>query len=315
VGSWGTGLYDNDLASDLRDDFRVVVRAPWNAERLAEWVVAEYPAASDPADDDHTDIKLVAADLFWQFGLQHEPTRQAALAIVRDSSDLVARRELGMDEGDLRKREKVLAKLGERLSTPNPTPRLRRVLTKPERFVLDSGDVMAFPTTQGVTRNPYVGPREEARYYTTYPWKPDGVAVALVLSRHLKFDVFARYIAAELRWEKARVPTLDEVGGLSVRYFSKLRSDLTQWDFFPNVKVVTASALHLKRMELQWIGRLALDPEKVNREFSPRTLRTWGEATLASLLRTGTGPTPAPLKKIERRAARIQHPIKQYFAR
>ena len=96
MGTWGTGLYSSDVALDLRDDFAQVVHAPWDGDRLRAWAKSAYPALDDPADDEHSDVSLVLADLFWRYGIEHPATVAAAEEIIASGADLAAKRGLGM---------------------------------------------------------------------------------------------------------------------------------------------------------------------------------------------------------------------------
>ena len=196
VGTWGIGLFANDTAADLRDDFRAVVRAPWKGERLLAWAVARCPSAADPADTDYPVLRLAIADLFWTYGIDHPETFSRAEQVIADGTDLAALRLLGMKPRDLDRRARLLAGLAERWRTSNPKPRPRRILAAPEPFVLEVGDVLAYPMDGGLLRNPYVGPRTAERFFDRHPWVPDGWGAAVVLDRFHKYEVFARYVIA-----------------------------------------------------------------------------------------------------------------------
>ena len=147
VGTWGIGLFANDTAADLRDDFRSVVRAPWNGDRRVAWAIARYPSATDPADTDYPVLWLAITDLFWTYGIDHPETFSRAEQVIADGTDLAALRLLGMAPRDLDRRARVLAGLAERWRTPNPEARPRRVLASAQRFMLDVGDVLAYRWT------------------------------------------------------------------------------------------------------------------------------------------------------------------------
>jgi hypothetical protein len=268
MGTWSGGLYGNDDASDLRDDLKDVLRAPWGGDRLVAWVVGAFPAAADPADTSYPDLRLALADQFWLYGIEHVETRDVALRIVEEGVDLDAKRALGMDERGLARRARLLAELTEKWRSPNPAPRKRRVLAEPERFVLEAGDCIVYPTARGRVRNPYVSPRKEESFYGRFPWEPDGWAAALVLARRHRFDVFARYLVAILRWD-SRAPAEPE-------HFPTL-SILHSKTFMPTpqrrVHLVSTSRLHLQRMRVETVGRLAVDDARVEAEFAAELRR------------------------------------------
>jgi hypothetical protein len=262
VGSWGTALYDSDITLDLKGDFKDVVRAPWDGDRLLAWVVEKYPAAADPEDSDYVDLRLAVADLFWTYGIKHPPTLESALTIIENGTDVAVKRELGMREADLRRREHVLRKLAEKWRLPNSKPRRRNILKRPEEFLLDIGDCLVYPTTAGVLRNPYVTPKEEG-YYGRYPWNPDGWGAAVVVNRHLKYGVFSRYIVALLANDPVRKPDFADFHGLSILHTNRLGRP------WRRVHAIKTTALHLKRLLIEVVGRLALDEAKLFKEFDP----------------------------------------------
>ena len=276
MGTWGAGLYDSDVTLDLKGDFKDVVRAPWDGDRLLAWVAEIYPAAADPEDSDYVDLRLTITDLFWTYGIKHSPTFESALTIIENGTDVAVKRELGMREADLRRRERVLRKLAEKWRLPNPKPRRRNILKRPEQFLLEIGDCFVYPTTLGELRNPYVTPKEEERYYETYPWNPDGWGAAIVFNRHLKYGVFARYIVALLANDPGRKPALADFYGLSILHTNRLGRP------WRRIHAITTTSLHLKRLLVEVVGRLTLDRNKVLREFSPSSPEIAPESSLAN---------------------------------
>ena len=263
MGTWGGGLYGNDDAADLRDDLKEVLRAPWDGERLLAWARAAFPAAADPADTSYPDLRLALADQFWLYGIEHAETRDEALRIIEEGVDLDAKRALGMDERGLARRARLLAELAEKWRSPNPEPRRRRVLEKPEPFVLEIGDCIVYPTARGRVRNPYVSPRKEEWFYGRYPWEQDGWAAAIVLARRHRFDVFARYLVAILRWHESTPPARADFAGLSI-----LRSGTFMPTPQRRVHLVSTSRQHLQRMRVEVVGRLEVDDARVESEFA-----------------------------------------------
>jgi hypothetical protein len=264
VGTWGTGLYADDYAADLRDDLMEMIRAPWDGDRLLAWALEHYPSGNDPTDDEFPKVRLVLADLFWLYGIEHPLTIETGLRIIAEGSDLAVKRRLEMSESNLRRRARVLDRLAAKWRTPNPRPRPRHILEQPEPFVLQVGDCLIYPLRQGAPRNPYVGPRFEARFYGPEPWTPDGWGAACVLARWHRFDVFARYLVAVLRLEGATRPALADFPGLSMLSYKHPRG-WTQRGAY----VVSTSRLHLRRMRIEIVGRLAVRRGSVLWEFPP----------------------------------------------
>ncbi len=285
MGTWGTGLYSNDTVADLRDDFRDIVRVPWDAEQLLRWVLDKYEDGSNAGSEDYTDIRLGIADLFWRYGIEHPETFEIARRIVDEDTDITVKRALGMSERDVKRRGEVLRKLAEKWSTPNLNPRSRKILKNPQSFVLETGDCLLAPTSKGHTINPYFKPAEwEECYVLTRQWVADGWATAIVLAQLYQHEIFARYLVANLWTDGEKKPVLDDFASMTVRH--SLGISGRELREFREIDVVSTSALHLKRMQVDVVGQLQVDSDLVSREF-PRIRRsgeTFRDTDLASAI-------------------------------
>jgi hypothetical protein len=297
VGTWGVALYSSDVARDLRDDLKRVVRAPWGADEIRACVAGKYRALDDASDSDHTDLWLVMADRFWSYGIEHVETFKRAFEIVASGADLATKRALGMRERDLARRAKVLEALAAKWTQPNAKPANRRVLARPEPFVLEVGDCLVYPTADGKPRNPYVSVKQEALYYGAYPWAQNGWGAAIVLSRSHRYTVFARYVVAFLALETEGKPTVEEMIGASLRRFDQIRFVRTPDGRFrdegrprPYVFAVTTSRRHLARMRVEVVGHVEVNMERVAADFDPDVspIARFGVRELANHASTGT---------------------------
>lgn len=262
MGTWGIDLYSNDTVADLRDDFRNAVRAPWDGERLLAWALEKYPEGTGSTDEEYSNIRLVLADLFWTYGIDHPATFDLAFSIVADGVDLAAKQALGMSDRDLARRAKVLGALVEKWRTPNPKPRSRRMVTEPEPFVLNAGDCVLVPTSAGHPRNPYVTPGKEESYYARYPWNADGWAAIAVLARYHRYGVFARYLACELRKDPEIKPPFADFPSMSIRSTASVSGRVWR-RLYP----VSTTKQHLARMRVEVVGTLAIDQRVISHEF------------------------------------------------
>jgi hypothetical protein len=283
VGDWGPGLYENDYAADLRDDIQDMVRAPWDGARLVAWVLERYRSGDDPTDEWwDAQVWLVIADLFWLYGIDYPPAMEMGRRVIAEGADLAGYRRLGSGEERLKERAAVLDGLAARWRTPNPKPRPRRMLTRPEPFLLRVGDCLVYPLRQGEPRNVYVEPRQEDRFYGG-PWTPDGWGAACVLARWYWYDVFARYLVAVLRYEGAAKPELADFTGLSILSYSTSNSGTHR-----GVDVVSVTRQHLRRMGVEVVGRLAISDGAVLWEFPPdKPPRTYDGGDLSSVAGIG----------------------------
>jgi hypothetical protein len=119
MGTWGVSIFSDDLAADVRDDWRARVRdGVSDADATAQLVAAHRPR---PHDD--------ASEVFWiaLAAAQHETgrlvpeVRDAALQAIGSGRDLARWRA---DQPSLaRRREQVLQRLATKLAGPQPKPR------------------------------------------------------------------------------------------------------------------------------------------------------------------------------------------------
>jgi len=272
MGTWGVGLYQCDDASDLRDDFREVVRAPWDGDRLLSWALDTYPEAGEQRADGHADLRLALADLFWSYGIEQHDVREAAVALIEDGADLESKRRLGMSDRDLKKRAAVLGDLAAKLHSPNPTPRDRRVLAAPEPFLLAPGDCFTYPTCDGRVRNPYVSPSREEQFYSAYPWENDGWAAVITLGCVHRFDTFARYLVAILRYDGDAQPTIELFPTLSILHSRTFAHKPER-----RVHLVSTTRTHLKRMRVEVVGNLPVNSSRVRAKFDRELTRAGRE--------------------------------------
>ena len=249
MGSWGPSLYSGDFAADLRRTVAVVARLPFDAERLVDLVVdVERGPATNPDDADHSVFWLVVADQLTRNGVHSSRARDAALEIIDSGRDLEVMTRLGMSERDRRKRAQNLAELRSRLTSPVDGKR-RRVLQRPQPFLWEAGDVLAFPTSRGHCINPYF--RDKS--LITGGWNQDGWGTAIIVERGRAFDFLAWYrplVASAVQVEKPIVDTI-----VAQRRWRLDRPG-------------TASRLHIVRMEIETVGVLRVDQAKLHTRFA-----------------------------------------------
>jgi hypothetical protein len=272
MGTWGVGLYQCDDAADLREDFREVVRAPWDGNRLLAWALETYPEAADAGADGYADLRLALADLFWTYGIDQPEVREAGLELVDGGADLESKRRLGMSDRDLKRRAAVLDGLAAKWRSANPKARAREMLRAPQPFLLETGDCFVYPTSEGRVRNPYVSPAKEEWFYKTYPWEREGWAAAIVLHTTHRFATFARYLVAILRYDGEGEPAIDVFPTLSI-----LHSNTFMTTPMRRVHLVSTTREHLKRMGVAVVGNLQVNRTLVESTFAKELARSGRE--------------------------------------
>jgi hypothetical protein len=118
MGAWGTALYSDDLAADLKSDFRDLIGDGLSGEQALARLLSEY--ATSVGDQDEAPVFWLAiADTAWRLGRPLQRASSEALRIIENGADL--RR---WDDGqDRRKREAMLQGLAARLRSESPPPR------------------------------------------------------------------------------------------------------------------------------------------------------------------------------------------------
>lgn len=253
MGVWGSGLYAGDFAMDLRSAIGAVARLPFNSDKLVDILCEKEPAAENSEDADHTTFWLVVADQFAKRAIVCDRARNRALAIIESGVDIGLYEKLGMNPSDLRKRRKALEEVKLRIAAPMVRSGPRPVLKKPQAFLMDIGDVFAYPTFGGRCINPYCASRELDRLGTMAAvWKQDSWSALVIVDRGRAFDFLSWYLPLTISMATVQKPTLEELRGEVL------------WRL---VQAGTCSPVHFKRMEFEKIGVFAIDSDRLRRSF------------------------------------------------
>jgi hypothetical protein len=118
MGAWGPGLFADDDAADLREDYRGFLADAQSDEGATDAAAQDYGASLERPGDT-TAFWLALASIQWRIGRLDPRVKAAAVTIIDDGLDL-AKWE---SEPDRRKRAAVLAKLRATLLTPPPPAR------------------------------------------------------------------------------------------------------------------------------------------------------------------------------------------------
>jgi hypothetical protein len=254
VGVWATGLYAGDFALDLRSTIGAVAKLPFDSDRLLDILRESERAAADRSDDpDHLTFWLVVADQFARRGIENKRAREIALEIIDTNSDLATLEKLGMPASDLRKRKKVLHEVRERILAPAVRAKPREVMKSPQELLMQTGDVLVYPTFGGRCRNPYFVDQDKDRMGTaSQPWQIDSWAAMVIVDSGRAFDFLAWYRPLTLATAMAERPGMESLNG-----------DLI-WKL---CRPGTCTGAHFKRMGIEKIGSIAIDQTKLKACF------------------------------------------------
>lgn len=140
MGSWGTALYSDDLAADVRDDLRELIADGLTVEAAVDALSREYGVELD----ENGVFWLAVADTAWRLGRPHAKATSEALRIIESKSDL----DRWNNAADRRKREAALRKLADQLLCSAPRPR-RLAKRHREQNDWSNGEVVAFRLKSG----------------------------------------------------------------------------------------------------------------------------------------------------------------------
>jgi len=144
MGAWGTAVFSDDIACDVRDSYIDFVGDGLTGPDATNALLREWSASLD--DPDRSPVFWLAlAATQWRCGRLEPHVLQKALHVVDSGADL-ARWE--SDPKDLKKRRAVLAKLRVQLTSPGPPE--KRI---PKRFRDTNewrvGDLVAYRMRSG----------------------------------------------------------------------------------------------------------------------------------------------------------------------
>ena len=117
MGAWGTGIFADDNAADLRDDYRKLIGDGVTGPQATDRLIAQWAPQGDP--DVGPVFWLALALTQWNCGRLEERIKAEALRVIEDGS-AIRPWAGGPDE---RKRQAVLEAAQRKLRSPQPAQR------------------------------------------------------------------------------------------------------------------------------------------------------------------------------------------------
>lgn len=117
MGTWGVKVFENDIAADVRSEYRDLVAEGLDGALATDRLLASYAGGvEDP--DEGSDFWIALAVAQFEVGRLEDRIRDRALAHIDDGTDVS--RFVGKDRG---RREKVLDQVREQLTGPHKDPK------------------------------------------------------------------------------------------------------------------------------------------------------------------------------------------------
>ena len=143
MGTWGVAIFSDDLAADLRTDLTELIGEGLSVSEATDRLMTEYTSSlNDP--DEKTVFWIALASAQWKIGRLEERTKQTALQIMDDGSDLIR----WQNPKDRARRAEVLEKArAELLSAQPPAKRIPRSIKEANDWQI--GEIIGFRLSSG----------------------------------------------------------------------------------------------------------------------------------------------------------------------
>ncbi len=146
MGTWGPGIFEDDLAADIRLDFEDSLQEDMSVEAATRRVLDKYAADIEDPDDGPV-IWFALAALQLDYQSLHPDVRDRALAAMENPQHAERWREAGSSQ--LEERMRVLEDLRERLSAVDQKPGRRSRVPARKRPRPKIGDCFVMPLSDG----------------------------------------------------------------------------------------------------------------------------------------------------------------------
>ena len=149
MGAWGTGIFSNDTAADVRDSYRELLGEGQDGPEATRVLLEEYSEDLDDPDAS-PDLWLGLAATQWKVGRLEEDVKTRALELINSGAEVRRWEDLGASAGEVRRRSQAVRKLRDQLVSPQRAP-VRIRPTRKETTDFEEGDVFSYRLGSGPT--------------------------------------------------------------------------------------------------------------------------------------------------------------------
>lgn len=139
MGAWGANLYQDDVALDVKDEYKDNLRRGKTNEETMQEIIDKYQELLED-EEDRGVFWLALADTQWNLGRLDEQVKEQALEIIELGTDL---KRWEINEKLYNKRKEILEKLKEKLLSPQPEEK-RMPKYRTYKCEWKNGDVFAY---------------------------------------------------------------------------------------------------------------------------------------------------------------------------
>lgn len=142
MGTWGTGLFSDDMALDIKIDWAELYKRFGEPDGTTRELLTIY----DADDEDVGPVVILALAMCqWKYGCLQPDIKARALSIIRTGAGL----HMWEDAKDLAKRKAVYAQLGHALEQPQPPRKHIKKLTPREITPYKPGQLLKYRCWDG----------------------------------------------------------------------------------------------------------------------------------------------------------------------
>ena len=191
MGAWGTGLYSNDLACDIRSDYREMLVCHYTHEEAVQRILRDHQLSKDDPEDAAGWFAL--ADCAWKYGHLDDELKAFVMSLIDRNTE----EELWISPKNKEKRRAELLKLYMKIQNP-PEKVSKPSMYFPSKCYWNDGSLYAIKMTEGQFANQY--------------------AVILIVNRLCyrlsrfasESDVFPGYEFAVTTYHSEKMPTMED---------------------------------------------------------------------------------------------------------
>lgn len=244
MGTWGTKLFQDDFASDIRDTYLDLLKYQFSNKDAEVFMLKQF---LDPDMDDEEALFWIAfASVKWDVGRLDEETKKKAIERIDNGSSLELWEETD-DEKLLEKRKKVLNDVKEKLLSKQPKERKFRKPRETKKFGFQVGDILAYKMTD----EEYLDSPNWDYYFFFHVYK---VVKNPITNLIPDSDYEEYYNAALFKWKGKEIPKdlafLDNINYECLREWGDNKYFGENLDLYPT-KFARGNVTHVGYMKLR----------------------------------------------------------------
>lgn len=141
MGIWGSELYQNDTALDIKDSIEELFNAGKTAQEITEELIKDYKSIIGDINEEPL-FWFAVADTQWNLGVLLPNVKEKAICLIDKEHNILKAQQTDMPEKA--QRMKTLANLKEKLLSPQPTVKKTNKKREYYKCQWKLGDVFAY---------------------------------------------------------------------------------------------------------------------------------------------------------------------------